>query len=158
MKLKAATLFVAICLVCALASSPAYARSKTAFGSFHIQSATVLTEDQYLCLTEDNGAVVNNCTSAVDLFFDLPIDSVNAKTITIQDYWNGPPTFTPFNCVSYVYKGKSSSSTVGTQVTFTAPLTTLSTKDTVSVAGETLSVICYAVPPGEGVASLRWNQ
>ncbi len=108
MKFKAASLFLGISLVLAVASTPAHARSVTAFGSFHAQSATVLTDDPYTCITEDNGAAVNNCTYNVNLYFDLPIDTTTGtKTITVQDYWSGPGSFTSFNCDSYVYTGRS---------------------------------------------------
>lgn len=157
MKLKATMLFLGLCLALSVvAASPAYARSIPAFSSFHVQSATVLTDDAYLCLTEDNGAVVNNCAYDVNLEFDLPIDAVGNKTISVQDYWNGPSQFTSFECVSYAYTGKSSSSTSGTIITFTAPLMELKTKDSVP-SGNSMTVICWQVPPGEGVAGLHWN-
>ncbi len=160
MKIKAASLFLGICLaMLAVAATPAHARTVTAFGAFHAQSATVFTEDPYSCITEDNGAVVNNCTFPVNFYFDLPTDNVGAKTITVQDYWNGPSTFAPFNCVSYVYTGKTSSSIQGTGVTFTAPSQARNTTDSIPAgSGDTLTVICWEVPAGEGVAKLRWNQ
>lgn len=80
------------------------------------------------------------------------------KTITIRDYWNGPDTFVPFNCVSYAYTGQSSISLQQAQVTFEAKLTTLKTTVNVASANDTLSVICWQVPPGEGLAGLKWNQ
>jgi hypothetical protein len=164
MKLKA-SLFVGICAaILAVAASPAYAetRATTAFNSFHVQSATpfsqpTYTEDPYLCLTEDNGAVVNNCTFNVNLLFDLQIDHKGEKSITVQDYWNAPSPFVPFECVSYVYTGTMSSSYGGTIVTFTAPTTALITKDDVPALGNSMTVICWQVPPGEGVANLNWN-
>ena len=81
------------------------------------------------------------------------------KTVHVQDYWNAPSSFTPFNCVSYVYTGISSTSAQGTTLTFTASAITLATTDDVPAAGEqSLSVICWEVPPGEGVASVKWNE
>jgi hypothetical protein len=47
---------------------------------------------------------------------------------------------------------------MGTQVTFDAPLTALTTKDDVTNADDTLAVICWQVPPKEGIASLKWNE
>jgi hypothetical protein len=159
MKLNAAPLILGIGVaISAAAANPACAQSTTAFGSFHVQSSTVLDENPYLCLTEDNGAVVNNCTSPVNLFFNLPIKYTGEKTISVRDYWNGPDHFDSFNCVSYVYLGKSSVSNMGTQVTFDAPLTALTTKDDVTNADDTLAVICWQVPPKEGIASLKWNE
>jgi hypothetical protein len=164
MKLKATSFLLGICLVgLAGAANPAYAeRSTTAFNSFHVQSGSVFsdppyTEDPYLCLTEDNGAVVNNCTFNVNLLFDLPIDRIGDKTIRVQDYWNAPSPFVPFGCVSYVYTGMTGSSTVGTSLTFSGPTQALFTHDNVSVLGDSMTVICWGVPPGEGVANLNWN-
>jgi hypothetical protein len=158
MKLKATSLFLGLCLaILAVAASPAHARSTAAFGAFHAQSATVLTEDQYLCLTEDNGAVVNNCAEPVNLFFDVQIDKAGEKTITLQDYWKSAGKFRSFQCVSYAYTGTMSSSTMGTTITFTETTQTLSTNDDVA-PGDTVTVICWQVPPGEGVASVKWNQ
>jgi hypothetical protein len=159
MKLNTMPLLLATALAIAtIAASPANAeRTTTGFGSFHVQSGTPIFESSYQCLTEDNGAVVNNCNSPVNLFFDLPIDTAGAKAVSIQDYWLGPVEFLPFNCVSYSYTGRHSSSRIGTQVTFGTTLTTLTTQDYVA-PGDTIAVICWAVPPGEGVASLTWNQ
>jgi len=144
-----------------LAASPtaqaATDRAATAFSSFHLQSASVLTEDNYLCVTEDNGAAVNNCTGPVNFLFYLPIDSEDKKTITVQDYWNGPDTFTSFPCVSYAYNGKQSSSTEGTEITFTGTSQSLSTTVT-PVDTDAIQVICWQVPPQEGVALLLWNK
>jgi hypothetical protein len=157
MKFKATSFLLGICLASlAVAASPAYALSQPAFGAFHVQSATVLTEDQYLCLTEDNGAVVNNCAGPVNLFFDLPIQTSGEKTITVQDYWNGPPNFVSFGCISYAYSGTNSNGLIGTTATFTGTTQTESTGVGVP-AGDTVTVICWQVPPGEGVASVKWN-
>lgn len=132
-------------------------RSATAFSSFHVQSATPLTDDFYRCLTEDNGAVVNHCTDPVNLVFYLPIDTESKKTITVQDYWDEPSTFTSFNCVSYAYNGKESSSTQGTQITFTEKSQTLITT-VIASDTDALQVICWQVPPQEGLALLLWNK
>jgi len=159
MKLNAMSLSLVIGLaIAAAAANPGHAQSINAFGSFHVQSATYLAWDPYPCLTEDNGAVVNSCPLPVNLFFDLPIVTTGEKTITIRDYWNGPDTFDPFNCVSYAYTGQSSISLQQAQVTFEAKLTTLKTTVNVASANDTLSVICWQVPPGEGLAGLKWNQ
>ena len=73
MKLKAASPFLGLCLaILAVAASPAYAqRSTTAFSAFHVENK--VSPNQYACLIEDNGAVVNHCKFAVNLEFNLPI-------------------------------------------------------------------------------------
>jgi hypothetical protein len=160
MKFKATTLFLGLCFVLSVVAVniPAYARSTTAFNSFHAQSATVFAEDPYLCLTEDNGAVVNNCSYDVNLLFDLQIDRIGEKTIKVQDYWKTTSDFVQFGCTSYVYTGTEGSSLMGTSLTFTGPKMALDTKDKVPAVGDSMTVICWHVPPGEGVANLNWNQ
>jgi len=167
MKPNAKSLLVGACLTVLLfaANIPmavAGTRSTTAFGAFHVQSATVLSENAYLCLTEDNGAVVNDCTYPVNLQFNLPIDNnTNDKshTISVQDYWKFP-TGDSFNCVSYGYTGLQSSSNQGTQITFTGAGQLLKTTTTVpnNTGGlfGSLTVICWQVPPHAGVANLNW--
>jgi hypothetical protein len=156
-KLLAIALGLALSLVAGNTHAFATDRAATAYSSFHLQSATVLSEDNYPCITEDNGAAVNNCSGPVNFLFYLPIDDENKKTITVQDYWNGPDTFTSFNCVSYAYNGKQSSSTEGTEITFTETLQSLSTSVT-PVDTDAIQVICWQVPPQEGVALLLWNK
>jgi hypothetical protein len=157
-KLFAIALSLGLSLVAA--SSSAYAatdRAATAYSSYHVEQTSASTTDSALCVYEDNGAVVNGCTDAVNFVFYLPIDTENKKTITVQDYWNGPDTFTDFNCVSYAYTGKNSSSTEGTQITFTETSQSLSTTVTPTDT-DAIQVICWQVPPQEGLALLLWNK
>jgi hypothetical protein len=102
------------------------------------------------------GRSYTNCTEPANLFFDVPIPASGEKTITVQDYWNGPSIFTSFECVAYAYTGKSSDGLGGTIATFTGTTPTMSTTVD-AAAGDTVSVICWQVPPGEGVASVKWN-
>jgi hypothetical protein len=108
-------------------------------------------------MTEDNGAVFNNCTYAVSLEFDLPIDNSGSKTVTVEDFFGGTAAENTFGCVAYAYTGLSGTSTQGTTINFTGPLQSKSS--TVNVAsGSNLQLICWNVPVGGGVASLSWNQ
>ena len=141
----------------AASTAPVFARSTTGFASFHVEQTVTTADDFYKCITEDNGAVVNNCAKDVNLVFNLPIDNVNLKTITVQGYWVSPTTFRHFNCVSYSYDGLESFSTVGTQITFTEPKQSLKTSVTLRDSEYTVQVICWGVPPGEGIAGLKWN-
>ena len=96
MKLHATSLCLGIGVaISAAAANPACAQSAWAFGSFHVQSPTVLGVDLYPCLTEDDGAVVNQCAGPVNLFFNLPIKDMGKKMITIRDYWNALVVFVP---------------------------------------------------------------
>lgn len=165
MKLKATTLFLGLCLaVLAVAASPAHARTRstTAFSAFHVEINTLThySGDPYLCLYENNGAVVNYCKYTVDLEFDLPIDTPGTKDIIVQDGWSGLGTGTDsFTCQSFAYTGSEGSSTVGTNVAFTEPGQKVTTTVTAS-SGDgiqgSIQVLCN-VPAGDAVANFNWN-
>ncbi len=156
MKLKATPLFLGLCLaVMAVAASPAFARSTTAFSAFHVESP--IGSDPYTCLSENNGAVVNNCSYDVDLEFDLPIDTKGSKTITVQDYWTGSDQENTFSCQSYAYTGTEGYSTEGTKIDFTGPLQSKTSTVNVSTGGMSIQLICRGVPPGGAVANLNWK-
>ena len=64
MKLKGTSLFLGLCVaILAVAASPAFARSTTAFSSFHVERQY---PNQYAnpenSLSESYGAMVNNCS------------------------------------------------------------------------------------------------
>jgi len=129
----------------------------TAFSSFHRQSATVLTSDPYLCITEDNGAAVNNCGFTVNLLFSLPITDVtegSKHTVTVQDYWQGTDSF---SCYPYAYTGTESSSTIGAAMTFTGPSQSQSSSVKLASGEVTIQVICWEVPSSDGVAFITWH-
>jgi hypothetical protein len=161
MKLKSASLFMGICVaILAVAATSAFAaRSNTAFSSFHVEGPLdgAGSADPYLCLNEDNGAVVNNCTYAVSLEFSILIDDSGTKNITVQDFWQGTDAENTFSCTSYAYTGTKGSGTVGTTINFTAPLQSKTTSVT-AASGDTVQVICYNVPEGGAVAGLSWNK
>jgi hypothetical protein len=157
MKNHAKNLILGLCLAgLGIAAGPAYARSTTAFSAFHVEGP--IGSDPYTCLAEDNGAVVNNCTYAVSLEFDLPIDSSGEKTITVRDFWAGTDAENTFSCQSFAYTGTVGSSTVGSSADFTAPLQKLTSTVDVATAGDSIQLICWNVPPGGGVANLSWTK
>jgi hypothetical protein len=159
MKLKA-TLFLGSCLAAlGAAGNPAYARSTTAFSAFHVEinPLTKYSSDPLTCLYENNGAVVNHCDYTVDLEFDLPIDTLGSKQITVQDGWTGLGTGSEeFSCQSFAYSGTKSSSNVGTEIQFTGPGQTRTTTASVSGGATSIQVLCN-VPPGDAVANFNWN-
>jgi hypothetical protein len=160
MKLKTASLFLGICAaILAVATTPVFARNNTAFSAFHVEGPLdgAGTADPYLCINEDDGAVVNNCTYVVSLEFDLLIDDAGSKNITVRDYWSGTDADNTFSCTSYAYTGTENSGTVGTTINFTAPLQKL-TSTVTAAAGDSVQLICYNVPPGGAVASLSWTK
>jgi hypothetical protein len=155
MKHTATSIILGFCVaLLAIAASPAYARSTTAFSAFHVESP--IASDPYTCLSENNGAVVNNCTYDVDIEFDLPIDTTGTKSITVQDYWAGTDQENTFSCKSYAYTGSEGASTQGTAIDFTATQQSFVTRVQVT-AKESIQVICWQVPPGGGVANFNWN-
>jgi hypothetical protein len=166
MKLKAMSLFLGLCLaILAVAASPAYAAetlSTTAFSAFHVEINTLTTypADPYLCMYENNGAVVNYCSYTVDLEFDLPIATPGTKSIKVLDGWSGLGTGTEnFTCQSFAYTGTEPSSTLGTNVAFTGPGQTVTTTvDASSSNGilDSIQVLCN-VPAGDAVALFNWN-
>ena len=80
MKFKATSLFLGLCLaISVVAVSPAQAQSKmytTAFSSFHVRCLEACsgpwTGNPYDCLTESEGAVINQCKYLVRVAFDMP--------------------------------------------------------------------------------------
>jgi len=165
MKLKATSLFLGLCLaILTAAASPAYAEtlSATAFSAFHVEINTLTNYpgDPYLCLFENNGAVVNTCNYTVDLEFDIPIVSAGKKSITLLDGWSGLGTGSEqFSCQSFAYTGTEGSSTVGTNPSFTGPGTKITTTVTASMNDgilDAVQVLCN-VPAGDAVALLNWN-
>lgn len=160
MKLKATTLFLGLCLaILAVAATPAFARSTTAFSAFHVEinPLTKYKGNPYLCLYENNGAVVNHCAYTVDLEFDLPIDKPGTKNIIVQDGWSGLGTGTEeFSCQSFAYTGSEGSSNVGTNEAFTGPGTTITTTVTMPSGYTSIQVLCN-VPAGDAVANFNWN-
>jgi hypothetical protein len=157
MKVKASSLVLGVCLaIMAVVAAPAFARSNTAFSAYHVENP--LGSDPYTCVTEDNGAVFNNCTYTVSLEFDLPIDNAGEKTVTVRDFWQGTAAQNTFNCYLYAYTGTSGTSIEGTPaIAFNGISQTAST--TVNVAsGSNMQLICWNIPPQGGVANLSWNQ
>lgn len=166
MKLKTTSLFLGLCLaILAVAASPAYAAeslSTTAFSAFHVEVNTLTSYpgDPYLCLYENNGAVVNFCSYTVDLEFSLPIVTAGTKSIKVRDGWSGLGTGSEdFTCQSFAYTGSEGSSTVGTNVAFTGPGQTVTTTVAASSSDgilDSIQVLCN-VPAGDAVALFNWN-
>jgi|HubBroStandDraft_5_1064220.scaffolds.fasta_scaffold40468_3 hypothetical protein len=156
MKRKTASLFLGLCLaIFAVAASPAHARSTTGFSAFHVENQGTLSSNPYTCVGESYGAVVNNCSYAVSLEFDLPVDNSGTHSITVQDYWYGWPNNTDFSCQAYSYAGNGSYE-YGGQITFSEPVQSL--QFSVNVPNSwSMQVICWNVPPGGGISNINWS-
>ena len=136
-------------------TTPVYARSTTAFSAFHVESP--LASSPMTCLSESNGAVINNCSYNVSLEFNLPIDSKGSKSILVQDYWTGTGQENTFACQSYAYTGTTGSSIPGSTIYFNAPYQNYNSIVYPSASGDSIQLICWNVPPGGGVANLNWT-
>ena len=73
-------------------------------------------------MTEDNGAVFNNCGYDVSLEFDLPIDNQGKKVVTVRNPFSRSDKENTFSCVLYAYTGTEGSSIRGPTIYFTGPL------------------------------------
>ncbi len=157
MKLTSASLFTGVCLaISALTAIPAYAVSSTAFSLFHVEGPLSSTENSYLCLGENNGAVVNNCTWDVSLEFNLPINSLGAKSISVQNLWGSPPLHS-FTCTVYAFSGLTGSSYAETALAYNASSNSFNGSIDLTANGSSMQVICWNVPPGQGIANFNWN-
>ncbi|MGA9643999.1 MAG: hypothetical protein WBQ72_21555 [Terriglobales bacterium] len=162
MKLKASTLILGLCLaMLAVAASPAYARSTTGFSAFHVENQGTLGTNPYTCLGESFGAVVNNCSYAVSLEFDLPTDSPGEKGITVQNYWKGTEASGTFSCQAYAYSGAGSAYPADYaywgQINFPGPDYSLQLSGFLQGAWS-IQLICWNVPPGGGIANINWTE
>jgi hypothetical protein len=139
-------------LALAAVSSSASARSVTGFGSFRVSGA--YATNPYTCLAENNGAVVNNCSFAVNLVFDLPIDNTGNHTITLQNYWNSTAAFW---CEPYSYAG-TGPGVAGVGGSF-SPYSGHSIGLQINTPnnGESIQLICWGVPTGAGIANINWS-
>jgi hypothetical protein len=134
--------------------------SITAFNTFHVQNPGILphTPNPYLCLDEDNGAVVNECGDPVNLAFDLPVNTSRDHTIAVRDYWRFDQG-SSFTCRGYAYPG-TGQGVQGTSVTFKAASQLLHVK--VASTGiypniGSIAVICLNVPPHDGIAMINYT-
>ena len=121
MKSKHQTLFLGMCLGLSLlaANVPAYARTTTAFSSFHIRTPLDANHNPNACVVESYGAVVNRCPYTVGVMFDIPVDSTYPhNTVWAQNYVHGTGTIGTY-CALYTFDGNGNGS-LGTQATFNA--------------------------------------
>lgn len=135
--------------------------SVSAFNSFHVQNHGSLphTPNPYLCLYEENGAVVNNCKDPVNLAFDLPVNTSEVHTIAVRGYYK-IATGTSFICTAYAYPGNGQPSPNFKSATISQAnqLVSVSTTNTglFPNIGD-IALICWNVPPNDGVGMINYN-
>jgi hypothetical protein len=161
----------------------ANARSTTAFNAFKVQNPKAVPPacadtvgcfaGYYQCLTENNGAVVNDCPLSIgtkpptvvplpNLVFDLPVDTAGFKTIGVQPYVDSWDTAqqadnpNSFYCAAYAYTGNGAG-IAGTTITFTRPNITSGNVYVTVPSGGSIQLICWGVPSGAGIANINWN-
>lgn len=125
-----------------------------AYSSFHVRLP--VGKDSDACITESEGAVINNCKYEVSVVFDSPVifrkDPI-VHYITAQNYVNGTGTVGA-TCNIWSYDGNGGGKE-GTNSRFNPngaqALTFTSLK-----FGNTISLLCD-LPVGEGISALHWN-
>lgn len=151
MKLNRSSLFLGIWLaLTVLAAVPGYARSSTGINSFHV----MWPGSAYSCLQEDYAAVVNHCTYTVSLTFDMPIDNVGSHGIDVVDYPNGAGSF---GCQAVTYSPYGHVDFQTPEQTFNATGQERKHFDTFVWPGDSITIICWDVPPSRGITSLNWT-
>jgi len=125
-----------------------------AYNSFRVRLP--VGKDSDACLTESEGAVINNCTYQVSVVFDSPIifrkDPI-IHTITAQNYVHGTGAVGA-TCTIWSYDGNGNGE-FGTNQTF-KPNGAQALNFTSLRFGNTISLLCD-LPVGEGISALQWN-
>lgn len=169
MHTRSVPLGIAATLALFAMSAVTQARSVTGFGSFHADGS--YPTDPYTCLQESNGSVVNDCNFSVNLVFDLPVDNQGTHNLTVTAYNPNPGSTsypTTFGCQAFAYSQGSASSggptgfTVGggTTAFFNSQLGTgyqIQPYVDTPNPGETIQLICWSVPKGEGISNIWWS-
>lgn len=108
----------------------------------------------YSCLQEDYAAVVNHCTYTASLTFDMPIDNTGWHGIDVVDCPKGAGSF---GCQALTYNPYG-------HVDFQTPVQIFNATgqerkhfDTFVWAGDSITIICWDVPPSRGINSLNWT-
>jgi hypothetical protein len=161
MKHKATSFFLGLCLAtlavtASRAAEPgatAAERSTNAFSSFHVRVPIDTTQNPYQCLTEQWGALVNNCGYQVSVVFNLPVEHKRVHTVKAQNYVGGTGTSgTVCNVWSYDGNGGGEE---GTNLTFNISGAQTLTFTSV-LFGNSISLLCD-LPSGEGLGAITWN-
>ena len=152
MKLNRSCLLLAACLALTVFAStvPAEARTATGFNSYRVSPGSETS-----CIVEEWGAAVNNCSYSINLLaFETDVDGVGYHTISAWDYQNGYGSFT---CGAVSFAQPNNQQWWGPTSTFN-PSGQQQLNFTAYVApGGALSLYCYNVPQGRGIATLNWN-
>jgi hypothetical protein len=104
-----------------------------------------------------NFPMTNTCSAQAELYWELPVDTANAKTVTVTV--KAASSTSNVECAEAAMSADQSSVSVGaakTTTVFGATSTLTLTGATVAVNG-TLVVECLA-DPGSSIYSLSWNQ
>ena len=152
MKCKTQSLLVAICLALSIlaAGIPAEARDTTGWNSFRVWSPL----GAYNCVGESFGAAVNVCNQNINLTFETVVDTAGWHTIGV---WDSPGGYGSFTCAAYSFSGINDGAYWGTPATFNPSGQESLGFSTYVYGGWAMSLYCYNVPPGRGIANLNWN-
>jgi hypothetical protein len=153
MKFKAKSLVLGICLAITLvaANNPAEARSTTGWNSFRVWSP--LGADN--CVRESFGAAVNKCNSDINLTFEMLVDTASYKYVTVVDFDGGYGTLT---CGPVAFSGQSDVFVGAPPLTFNpSGQQALHFQPLPVYSGWGMSLYCWSISPGRGIATINWN-
>ena len=159
MKRKTKSLILGLCLALSLAAAtiPAEARNTTGFAGFRVDGPNQYKSDPYHCLTENYGAVVNNCGFSVSIVYDMPVDNTGTHWISAVGFWGYSGDY---YCQPWAYDGNGggwsgpavyfSPGYRGSEGTWNTYVPTYSN-------GESITLYCV-LPNGAGIANVNWSQ
>ena len=153
MKFKAKSLLLGICLALTLlaANVPAVARSTTGWNSFRVWSP--LGADY--CVGESFGAAFNKCDFDINLTFELLVDTASYKNVTVIDSPGGYGTLT---CAAASFSGVNDGIVSTPSQTFNpSGQQSLYFRGLPVYSGWGMSLYCWNVSPGRGIANIDWN-
>jgi hypothetical protein len=148
MKFKANALFFGMYLAVGIfaANIPAEARSTTGWNSFRGHGID--------CVSESYGAAVNLCSAAMNMAFETVVDTAGWKTIAV---WDSPNGYGSFTCEAVSFSGVSDGVYVGTPLRFNPSGQESLNFSTYVYPGWAMSLYCYSVPQGRGIAIMNWK-
>ena len=148
MKRNAKSLLIAICLALGLlaANVPAEARSTTGWDGFRGNGID--------CVSESFGAVVNARCAPMSMAFEMVVDTPGWHSIGV---WDSPGGYGSFQCQAFSFSGVNDGIYLGTRVTFAAVGQQSQNFTTYVYPGWAMSLYCYEVPEGRGIANVNWT-
>jgi hypothetical protein len=152
MKIKAKSLILGIWLALTLvaANIPAEARSTTGWNSFRVWQPYGADN----CVGESLGAAFNRCSHNINLTFELVVDTAGSKSVTVLDRATQPGSMT---CGAISFSPQNDTFIGSPSQKFDPGGQEAKTFQIFVNDGWTLSLYCWNVEPGAGIANINWN-